>query len=97
MTEEIGKRFGDINSLPPEIRGQLVRRKNLTSIPEMVIEILGKFGGKATVDEIYVELWRRTKYSKPKKNLAGTIGCMAHIGRVKRVPEIVGCYALPQK
>ena len=42
MTEEIGKRFGDMTTLPPEIKTQLVRRKNLTSIPEIVITILLK-------------------------------------------------------
>ena len=70
---KIGSRLGDVMDLPEELRAQLVSVQYDEAEMQIVSLVRDSFGGVATIDEIFVGLYRTHGISSPREALANKI------------------------
>lgn len=70
---KIGSRLGDVMDLPEEMRAQLVSVQFDEAEMQIVNLVKDSFGGVATIDEIFVGLYRAHDISSPREALANKI------------------------
>ncbi len=91
----IGKRFGEIEGLPDEIRSQIGTPSELVEFDEKVLIAIEQLDGSATVSEILVEVYRATGNKDLKKQaIARSLTRLKDKGMVERVSK--GLYKIAE-
>jgi hypothetical protein len=95
MLDKVGKRLGDIMSLPKELRDQL----NQSGPDPLEMSILKamkvEYQGIANLDEILVALYRRDQTIHKRTFITSKMHRMAKDGYITSVPGKKGVYKLP--
>lgn len=93
--EKIGTRY-TLEDLPDAMIKEL-SRAHKNNRDEQLFEILEKqFGGAASVDELWVALYRQTKQEIQRRLIGAAIRRLVAEGRIQNIPKRKGCYATPQ-
>lgn len=92
LPPDLGRRVGDLNDLPAELRAQLQVGK-IGELEREIIELIrDDFSGIANVDEILVGLYRRSKQIHARAQLANRLYRMGQAGHLISVPKKKGVY-----
>jgi Tfp pilus assembly ATPase PilU len=87
-----GRRFGEIDDLPEELKTQLQAIK-VGDLEQVIIDMLrDDFDGMATLDEILVGLYRRKKEVFKRQAISNRLYRMNKAGLVISVPQKKGVY-----
>ena len=93
---ELGRRVGDLEGLPEQLRKQLQVGRN-DELHEQVINSLMRLDGVANLDEVLVALFRMTGNIFKRTYLSNKMYRMAQAGAIESVPKKKGVYRLPQR
>jgi hypothetical protein len=94
LPPDLGRRVGDLDSLPLELRSQLQVGK-LSEIEREIISLIrDDLDGVANVDEILVGLYRRTNHVHERQSLANRLYRMGLSGHLISVPKRKGVYRI---
>lgn len=63
----VGKRFGDVESLPEEIRAQIEEKQKSIALDEVVFRAIVDLNGTATIGELLVHAFRATGNKELRK------------------------------
>lgn len=85
--------IGDRSDLPPELLEQL-NLPEPDDIEKNVLEIIKEFGGKATLDQLLVFLFRKSGVVHNRNQLAGKLYRMTKKEMIFNVPKKKGVYVL---
>jgi len=91
----IGRRIGNLNDLPEELRSQLVAAKR-DELEEQILQALRELDGVANIDEVLVAIYRATGKVRKRNYVANKLYRMAREGLVESVPKRKGVYRLPE-
>jgi len=92
LPSDLGRRVGDLDELPTELRAQLQVGK-LGELEQQIIALIREdFDGVANVDEILVGLYRRTREIHERQPLANRLYRMGQAGHLISVPRRKGVY-----
>lgn len=95
--ENLGKRFGDLDALPEELR-KLLNVTKLDELEERVVSAIEALDGVATLDEIMVGLYRTYQYIPPDRRfLANKLYRMTKSGFIESVEKRKGVFRLKRK
>lgn len=90
--QNFGRRFGEIDDLPDELKAQLQAIK-VGDIEQVIIDMLrDDFGGIANLDEILVGLYRRKHEVFGRQLISNKLYRMNKAGLVASVPKKKGVY-----
>ena len=92
LPPELGKRVGDLNDLPEELRRQLQIGKVGALDQQIIGMIRDEYDGVANVDEILVGLFKATKQIHQRQQLANKLYRMGQAGQIVSVPKRKGVY-----
>jgi hypothetical protein len=81
---QIGKRFGNIEDLPVELRKQIVLAYQKPTFASQAIEAINSFGGVASTDEILVFFYRKTKKVHSRGYVESNLYMAAKSGRIEK-------------
>jgi hypothetical protein len=91
----IGRRLGDTDDLPEELKAQL-RPPGAPTLEKQILGIVEELGGACTVDELMVSLWRKHKVmTEDRRALANRLYRMTVKGQLDSVRGRKGVWALP--
>lgn len=77
LPPDLGTRFGNIDDLPDSLREQLAATR-LDAMERDVLQLIrDEFSGVATVDEIWIGLYRKNSTVLERKKVAGKLYRMA--------------------
>lgn len=93
-SDKVGSRLGDLSDLPEEMRKQLVSVQYDESEQVILDVITETYGGIASIDEIYVGLYRKTKESIQRDALANKIYRMTRKELLTSVSGKKGVYTV---
>lgn len=93
---KIGNRLGDVMDLPEEMRAQLVSVQFDEAEMQIINLVRDKFDGVATIDEIFVGLYREHQVSSPRDALANKIYRMTRKELLFSVSGRKGVYTTQQ-
>lgn len=93
-SDKVGSRLGDISDLPEEMRKQLVSVQYDESEQVILDVITETYSGIASIDEIYVGLYRKTKESIQRDALANKIYRMTRKELLTSVSGKKGVYTV---
>lgn len=98
LPKDLGKRLGDLNDLPEELRKQINAAK-LDDLEEKIVTTLrDRFGGVANVDELIVGLYRDFAYvTDDRRKLGSKLYRMQQGEIIESVPKKKGVYRLKDK
>lgn len=88
----VGTRFGDLSSLPEQLRKQIKETKSLTIRKQIIIVMKYDLEKTATINEILVCIYRRYKRVLKKQSLYTNIEQMMKTGVLKSIER--GIYTL---
>jgi hypothetical protein len=92
LPQNFGRRFGEIDELPDELKAQLQAIK-VGDIEQVIIDMLrDDFGGIANLDEILVGLYRRKREVFGRQLISNKLYRMNKAGLVDSVPKKKGVY-----
>ncbi len=92
LPPDLGKRVGDLDDLPPELRAQL-QIGRIGEFERQIIELIEReYGGVANVDEVLVGLYRATGEIHQRQPLANKLYRMGQAGQLISVPRKKGVY-----
>lgn len=97
LPEGLGTRFGNLDDLPEALKKQLAATR-LDEMERNILRLLREeFGGAATVDELWVGLYRLTSEVLERKKVAGKLYRMASAKPplLSSVEKKRGTYRLP--
>lgn len=94
LPPDLGRRVGDLDDLPPELRSQLQVGKVGEVEREIIALIRDDLDGIANVDEILVGLYRRTNEIHERQPLANRLYRMGQAGHLISVPKKKGVYRI---
>jgi hypothetical protein len=89
----IGKRLGDVSTLPPELTSQLQSIK-LGEIESQILDVMNGLDGYANLDEILVSLYRKFGKVYDRKYISHKLYRMVHSGVVISVKGRKGVYTV---
>lgn len=89
---DLGKRVGDLDELPEELRSQLQIGKVGEFERQVISLIADRYDGVANVDEILVGLYRETGAVHARQFLANKLYRMGQAGQIISVPKKKGVY-----
>lgn len=92
LPPDLGRRVGDLDALPAELRSQLQVGKVGELEREIIALIRDELDGIANVDEILVGLYRRTNEIHERQPLANRLYRMGQAGHLISVPKKKGVY-----
>ena len=95
IPENLGKRVGELESLPDELRAQLVVGKR-DELEEALLTALRSLEGVANLDELLVAAYRATGKVYKRTFISNKMYRMAQNGLVESVPKRKGVYRLPE-
>jgi hypothetical protein len=72
----IGKRFGVLDELPPQITKQIKTKDRGTNLAKQITQVINDYEGIATCDEILVGLYRKFGLTLERKKLAQKINAL---------------------
>lgn len=93
MSDDIGKRFRDLDALPAELKSQL-KRANTDELEDKVLEVIKSLNGSASIDEVMVEYYHHFKKILDRKQLAGKMFRMATKKLIFSIPKKKGIYSI---
>lgn len=91
---DLGKRVGDLNDLPDELRRQLQIGKIGEFEQQIIAVIQDAFEGVANVDEILVGLYRATGQIHERAYIANKLYRMGVAKQLTSVPKKKGVYRI---
>jgi hypothetical protein len=92
LPEDLGRRVGNLEELPAELRAQLQVGK-IGEIEREIIDVVRhELDGVANVDEILVGLFRRSGNIHERQSLANRLYRMGQAGHLINVPRKKGVY-----
>lgn len=92
LPENLGKRVGNLDELPPELRAQLQIGK-IDDFGQQIIDLIRDgYGGVANVDEILVGLYRATGDVHQRQQIANKLYRMGQAEQIISVPRKKGVY-----
>lgn len=90
--KNVGKRIGDLQDLPDELKSQLQLSK-LDELEEQILSVIkNRYDGIANIDEILVGLFRDHKVVQKRAFVAGRLYRMGKDKIVYPVPKKKGVY-----
>lgn len=92
LPPDLGRRVGNLDELPEELRSQLQVGKLGELEREIVAVIRDVYQGVANVDEILVGLYRRSGVVHERQPLANRLYRMGQAGHLISVPRKKGVY-----
>lgn len=95
IPDNLGKRVGEIHSLPEELRAQLIVGKR-DELEEVLLDALRELEGIANLDELLVAVYRATGKVYKRTFVSNKMYRMASNGLVESVPKRKGVYRLPE-
>lgn len=93
-----GNRLGDLRDLPEEILRQLPSAR-MDELERSIIELIGEvFDGFASVDEVFVGLYRKTGVIHDRRKVSSKLYRMVNAKPplLEAVPKRRGVYRLPE-
>lgn len=93
-TDKVGSRLGDLSDLPEELRKQLVSIQYDETEQAIIDIVTEQFGGIASIDEILVALYRKTKEMPQREALANKIYRMTRKELLTSVSGKKGVYTV---
>lgn len=91
---DLGKRFGNLNDLPAELREQLQIAK-VGDLDQVIIDALSEeYGGIANLDEILVAIYRRTGVVQKRQYVSNKLYRMTKLELIHSVKGKKGVYRL---
>lgn len=94
LPENLGRRVGNVNDLPEELRSQLQIAKT-DELEQFILNSLARLEGVANLDELLVDLFRTTQKVHPRQYISNKLYRMSKAGQVVSVPRKKGVYCLP--
>lgn len=94
IPENLGRRVGDVQALPEELRNQLQIAKT-DELERAVLNSLSRLHGMANLDELLVDLYNTTQVVHKRQFISNKLYRMSQAGRVISVPKKKGVYQLP--
>lgn len=92
VPQNFGRRFGDLDDLPDELKAQLQAIK-VGDVEQVIIDMLkDDFGGIANLDEILVGLYRRKHQVFDRQFISNKLYRMNKAGLIASVPKKKGVY-----
>jgi hypothetical protein len=92
VPRNFGRRFGDIDDLPDELKSQLQATK-VGDVEQLIVEMLrDDFDGMANLDEILVGLYRRKREVFARQFISNKLYRMNKAGLIASVPKRKGVY-----
>lgn len=92
LPQDLGKRVGNLEELPEELRAQLQVGK-IGALEQRIISLIQEqYDGVANVDEILVGLFRATGDIHQRQTLANKLYRMGQSGLIASVPRKKGVY-----
>lgn len=91
LPSDLGRRVGNLDDLPEELRAQLQIGK-IGELEREIIEVIRQYDGVANVDEILVGLFRQTGEVHERQRLANRLYRMGQAGHLVSVPKKKGVY-----
>lgn len=91
---EIGFRFGEIENVPKEVTSQIVALK-LDNVQSEILEIVEYLGGIATLDEILIWLYHKTKTVYKREKISGKLYRLCKDHRLVSVEGKKSTYTVP--
>lgn len=85
--------LGDLDDLPPELLAQLSVKKT-DPLEDDILEVIETRGGAASVDQLLVDLYRKTKVIHERRYLTNKLYRMAQKELIASVSGKKGIYAL---
>ena len=96
--QHIGSRLGDLKDLPDELLRQLPSAR-MDDLEREIIDIIGSvFDGAASVDEVFVALYRKTNVIHDRRKLSSKLYRMVNSKPplLEAVAKRRGVYRLPE-
>lgn len=91
--KEVGKRIGDLQDLPEELKAQLQLSK-LDALDEQILSVIkNRYEGVANIDEILVGLFRDNHVVQKRPLVASRLYRMGKDKIIYPVPKKKGVYA----
>ena len=91
--DKLGKRVGNLDDLPPELRSQLQIAK-IDELEEQIITTINElYAGMANIDEILVGLFRKFQLVQKRQYTANKLYRMAQTGLIFSVKGKKGVYS----
>ena len=94
IPDDIGRRIGNVESLPDSIKKHISKRKNVESIESMIISVLKNLKGIGTIDEIFVNLYKDFGVIYKKTTVGTKLSLMVTNKKIKRFEGKCGVYML---
>lgn len=92
LPADLGRRVGDLDELPVELRSQLQIGK-VGGLEQRIIDLIrDQYAGVANVDEILVGLFRASGVVHQRQPLANRLYRMGQAGQIASVPKRKGVY-----
>lgn len=96
LPADLGKRVGNLDELPDELRAQLQVGK-IGAFEQQIIDVIrDDFDGVANVDEVLVGLYRATRDIHQRQYIANKLYRMGQAGQIVSVPKKKGVYRTKQ-
>jgi len=96
--QKVGTRLGDLKDLPEELLRQLPSAR-MDELEREIVDLVGEvFDGVASVDEIFVGLFRKTGVIHDRRKLSSKLYRMVNTKppHLESVPKRRGVYKLPE-
>lgn len=93
---DLGKRVGNLDELPEELRAELVVGKT-DELEEALITGLKNLDDMANLDELLVMAYKLTGKVYKRQFISNKMYRMAQAGLVESVPKKKGVYSIPQQ
>ena len=93
IPHDLGRRVGDLDDLPEELRAQLVVGKK-DALEDALISSLQRLNGVANLDELLVHVYKITGTVQKRTYLSNKLYRMSQAGVVESVPKKKGVYRL---
>lgn len=94
LPTDLGRRVGNLDDLPIELREQLVVGKT-DELVDALVGGLRRLGGIANLDELLVQVYHLTGVVHKRTFLSNKLYRMSQGGVVESVPKKKGVYRLP--
>lgn len=94
ITDNFGRRVGNLDDLPDELKSQLQIAKS-DELESHILNSLSRLSGIANLDELLVDLYRTTNIVHKRQFISNKLYRMSKMDRVISVPKKKGAYKLP--
>jgi hypothetical protein len=85
--------LGDLSDLPKELLAQLSVQRG-DQLEDDILDVIESNGGTANVDQILIDLYRKTKKIHERRFIANKLYRMGKAGAVYAIPKKRGVYSL---